>query len=401
MKVTVITQAYNCSKYVRRTVESVLNQTYVDFEYILYDNGSTDETRQILEEYALQDDRIKLLRAEENYRGVKWCDILLKEGTGEYFTELDSDDWLEPNYLERLVELAESGEYDFICTGSYFHLESTGKICVSSCNQRMVYERKDFGEVFCDIQRFLFVYWAKLISMRAFRSAELVKDLKKTGLSFFSIDGVICLSLLKNCKKICIDNSILHHYIFHDTSTSFQYDSLRFDGAVYYLKYCFDFLYSYGPMSIQNMVQAFVVYADQTGDAVKIVHRTDQLEDFEKMAEYKRILTHELTQLVYRYNDERILGLKANAAFLTLDCAARIKAVDNPDFEAIKAVWFPNCGRALTLQNARLYLKENGLFNALLQDDKLALSVNLMALSAERKYADQFDLIGTAHSLLS
>lgn len=302
MKVTVITQAYNSRDYIRRSIESVLNQTYTNFEYILYDNGSTDGTGHILDEYAHRDKRIKLLRAEENYPGVKWCDILLKEGTGDYFTELDSDDWLEPNFLEKMVQLAESDQYDIISTGTLFHQEGVGVIGARKIDQRVILENRDFGNAYLLYSTFFITYWAKLISMKVFKRTELVKNIKRTGLSLHCIDGVICSALLRNSNKICVDDSVLHHYLYHSSSTTFKFDPSQFYGAVYLLKDSIDFLFPYGPVSQQNMTQIFSIYANQVSDVAKNINGTSSLGENQKMAEYRYVLTHEITQVVYRYN---------------------------------------------------------------------------------------------------
>ena len=64
--ITIYTQVYNAKPYIRQCVESVLHQTYPHFEYYLADNGSTDGCKEILEEYAASDSRIKLFRNEKN-----------------------------------------------------------------------------------------------------------------------------------------------------------------------------------------------------------------------------------------------------------------------------------------------------------------------------------------------
>jgi glycosyltransferase involved in cell wall biosynthesis len=103
-KVSVIIPTYNSASYIIEAVESVLNQTYKDFEVIVVDDGSTDNTHTLLEPYL---DRI-MYRFQEN-RGES---IARNEGIriaqGEYITFLDSDDWWMPSKLERQVPLMEA-----------------------------------------------------------------------------------------------------------------------------------------------------------------------------------------------------------------------------------------------------------------------------------------------------
>ena len=60
MKISVLTASYNYENYISETIESVLNQTYKDFEYIIFDDGSTDKSLEIIEKYAQKDSRIKI-----------------------------------------------------------------------------------------------------------------------------------------------------------------------------------------------------------------------------------------------------------------------------------------------------------------------------------------------------
>ncbi len=66
MKISVLTASYNYEKYISQTIESVLNQTYTDFEYIIFDDGSTDNSVNIIKEYAKKDKRIKFYTHENN-----------------------------------------------------------------------------------------------------------------------------------------------------------------------------------------------------------------------------------------------------------------------------------------------------------------------------------------------
>ena len=70
--VTIYTLVYNTKPFLTRCVESVLNQTFTEFEYILIDNGSTDGCKELLEEYAAHDGRIRLIRFEENRNLPLW-----------------------------------------------------------------------------------------------------------------------------------------------------------------------------------------------------------------------------------------------------------------------------------------------------------------------------------------
>lgn len=103
-EVSVIMPTYNVEKYIDEAVESILNQTYTNFEFIIVDDYSTDFTFQKLENWAQKDDRILLLR---NNRNMKICYTLnraLNMAKGNYIVRMDGDDVSEPDRIEKLYE---------------------------------------------------------------------------------------------------------------------------------------------------------------------------------------------------------------------------------------------------------------------------------------------------------
>ena len=100
-KISIIVPVYNVEKYLHRCVESVLNQSYKNLEIILIDDGSTDESGKICDEFKKNDNRIKVVHKENG--GISDArNAGLNEATGEYIAFVDSDDWISPVMIERL-----------------------------------------------------------------------------------------------------------------------------------------------------------------------------------------------------------------------------------------------------------------------------------------------------------
>lgn len=112
-KVSVIIPVYNTEKYVRQAVESIRRQTLKDIEIIIVNDGSTDGSMTILEELAVQDERIKLFSQENQGQSIARNFALQKVG-GKYLYFMDSDDYLENDALELCFEKAESNNLDFV-----------------------------------------------------------------------------------------------------------------------------------------------------------------------------------------------------------------------------------------------------------------------------------------------
>jgi glycosyltransferase involved in cell wall biosynthesis len=96
-KVTVFMAAYNAADYITEAIESVLNQTFKDFELLIVNDGSTDDTVEIINKF--QDPRIRLIHNDRNRGLVYTRNVLLSEARGEYIAILDSDDIAIPNRL--------------------------------------------------------------------------------------------------------------------------------------------------------------------------------------------------------------------------------------------------------------------------------------------------------------
>ena len=99
--ISVIVPVYGVEPYLRECIDSILNQTYRDFEIILVDDGSPDECGTICDEYANQDDRVRVFHTE-NHGLSAARNVGLIEARGEAISFIDSDDWIEPNMLEMM-----------------------------------------------------------------------------------------------------------------------------------------------------------------------------------------------------------------------------------------------------------------------------------------------------------
>ena len=92
MKVSVITPMYNCEKFISETIESVLNQTYTNWEMIIIDDCSTDKSKQIAKQYIERDKRIRLIELKENSGAAVARNKGIEVSSGRFIAFLDGDD---------------------------------------------------------------------------------------------------------------------------------------------------------------------------------------------------------------------------------------------------------------------------------------------------------------------
>ena len=110
-KISVIIPAFNVQPYIRKSLNSVLNQTYKNLEVILVDDGSTDKTGAICDEYAQMDSRVAVIH-QQNAGLSSARNVGIEQAKGEWVAFLDSDDWIEPQMYEILLKVAHNSDAD-------------------------------------------------------------------------------------------------------------------------------------------------------------------------------------------------------------------------------------------------------------------------------------------------
>ena len=122
-KVSVVVPVYNVEKYLEHCVESIINQTYVNLEIILVNDGSPDNCGKIIDEYAVGDERIVALHKENG--GLSDArNFGVQEITGEYTLFVDSDDWLDKTMVEKMVKYSMENKADIVQTAFYYAYDS-------------------------------------------------------------------------------------------------------------------------------------------------------------------------------------------------------------------------------------------------------------------------------------
>ena len=120
--VSVIMPVYNEEEYLRECLDGLVKQTLKDIEIICVDDGSTDGSGEILQEYKCRDSRVQIIRQENLHAGIARNNGLAR-ARGEYIHFLDADDWLEPEAYKDWLALARSQAAD-ICIGYYYTFEA-------------------------------------------------------------------------------------------------------------------------------------------------------------------------------------------------------------------------------------------------------------------------------------
>ena len=126
--ISVVMPVYNGEKYLRESVESILNQTYTDFELVIVDDASVDRTPSIIDEYIQKDKRVQVIRNEKNMKLPKSLNIGFAHSSGEFFTWTSDDNIYHKNAFETfMLEFEKNEAIDFIYAREDY-IDADGKI---------------------------------------------------------------------------------------------------------------------------------------------------------------------------------------------------------------------------------------------------------------------------------
>ena len=125
--ITVLMSVYNGERYLHEAIESILNQTFTDFEFLIINDGSTDSTRDIITSYT--DSRIRLIDNEQNIGLTKSLNKGIDLARGKYIARMDADDISMPERLEVQYNFLEKNiEYSLVSSGAYLIDENNNQI---------------------------------------------------------------------------------------------------------------------------------------------------------------------------------------------------------------------------------------------------------------------------------
>ena len=124
--VSIITPVYNCEHLIEETIKSVISQTYKNWEMILVDDCSPDNSADIIKKYEEKDNRIKYMKLQENSGAAVARNYALENSKGRFIAYLDADDLWKPEKLEKQIQFMLDNDYAFTCT-DYEKIDETGK----------------------------------------------------------------------------------------------------------------------------------------------------------------------------------------------------------------------------------------------------------------------------------
>lgn len=206
-KVSVVVPVYNVERFLRECLDSVLAQTFTDYEVICVNDGSTDSSPEILEEYVEKDSRIRVINQENG--GLSAArNTGMDNACGEYIAFLDSDDYLDPEMLEKTVAKADAVEADIVIFDYWLYFDSTGEM--GTYRDQGIYSRLN-GKVFTledqpEMAQFIGV-WDRL-----FRRSFLEEHGSRYPEGRIYEDVTFCVETELVAKRIALLSDHLYYY---------------------------------------------------------------------------------------------------------------------------------------------------------------------------------------------
>lgn len=220
-EVSIITPVYNSAQFIRETINSVLNQSFTDWEWCIADDASKDHSTEIIKSF--NDPRIKLIVAEKNGGAGFARNHALEKASGRYITFLDADDYWEPNFLEEML---------------HFMKEEKAELAYSNyarCDENMQPKIDDFkADTVVTFNNLLKTCRLSLLSS--------MYDSKRVGKEFFPVgskreDHVMWLNLLKKIPEGKPLSKTMAKYRMHATSISRKKTNIMLDQYLVYKDY--------------------------------------------------------------------------------------------------------------------------------------------------------------------
>lgn len=219
--VTIVVPVYKVEKYIDRCIKSILNQTYKNLEIILVDDGSPDNCGEICENYAQKDERIKVVHKENGgLSDARNAGISISNG--KYISFIDSDDYIDPEYIELLYKTIKKDKSD-MAISSHKVIYENGTVLEKATKEESILKPKEV------LKRILYddgidlSAWAKLYKI------DLFKEIRYPKGRLFE-DAATTYKLVDKCEKISIISRSTYNYIIRGNSiTNVNFSEKKMD----------------------------------------------------------------------------------------------------------------------------------------------------------------------------
>lgn len=237
-KISVIVPVYNAENYLDQCIGSIIKQSYRNLEIVLVNDGSTDRSPEICKKYAEADERI-LVVEQKNQGVVKARQSGVSAATGDFIGWVDADDWIEPEYIERLAGQQRESGADIVAA-AHFHDIGDDSRLIKNGVETGIYDAEQLLPIMLYTGKFFEYGITPQLYTKLFRADILKKTQLMVPDRIIAGDdaAVVYLSLLR-ANKICVSDISGYHYVQHPasiTKTGYQEETERIRILIAFLK---------------------------------------------------------------------------------------------------------------------------------------------------------------------
>lgn len=238
-EVSIIVPVYQVEKYIRQCVDSILGQTFTDFELILVDDGSTDRSGEICDEYAGTDDRVKVIH-QKNCGVASARNHGMSFAHGCYLCFVDADDWIEDTMIEKCISYMKVHDADVLRHGYTMELWEDTK-----CVNKEKKSAPNFAKMLTNAQitEEMESFWNNCSNYvwNYFFKKEIIGEIQFPEIKI-SEDHVFVLKVLEKCKKICFLQEDSYHYCMRMGSSANRWQEEGIDCQFQMIQACHHFM---------------------------------------------------------------------------------------------------------------------------------------------------------------
>lgn len=227
VKLSIVVPVYNAEKTLKRCIDSILSQSFTDFELILVDDGSTDNSPKICDEYKEKSDKILLIH-QENQGSVSARQNGFTAASGDYVLSIDSDDWIDSNALELMMD--KLGDADVLAVG-FISETDDGQIFEENSLPSGVYTPKELEDKLLYNGDFYNSGIIPSLWSKIFRRVDFLKVFNDVPKNVrMGEDLIVSFPIILQSKKIVVCNEIkAYHYVRGTQTLSTAYDPKYFE----------------------------------------------------------------------------------------------------------------------------------------------------------------------------
>lgn len=309
---SVIIPVYNAQQHIKRCMESIIDQSYTDLEIILINDGSTDNSGEICDDYAQKDKRVKVIHKENG--GVSSArNAGLEIATGDYISFIDPDDWIDRNMYETLFSHISDANIDVLRFNAYRKDEIINELPFDGVYTNEDLENKvllpmigaeAFGGMFILGVLWLHIYKREIIEKYHIRFNTRLRRCE---------DRLFTLTFTIHAKSMKFIKDVLYHYEVYDESLSNKYDPYRWEQELIYLNELKEEYYKYKPKTFiteaNRRIQSEYVLRSITSINNEFFSRNNS-SFFSKYKNTKTIVNNPIVKTAIKNTQKNPMGLK-------------------------------------------------------------------------------------------